>query len=260
MTRRLEGQRAVVTGAGRGLGRAIAKALAEEGARVALCDRTHEELDRTFEWVGGEGAGASKHRFHLGLRSEVAGFAEEVLSSGRVDVLFNNAAVLPFTGIESVSSAEWDETLAVNLTAPFLLIRAFLPTMKGKRGGSIVNLSSRAGVQGFAREIAYCASKFGIEGLTQSLAAELEGRPVSVNSLTPGLRIKPTMMTDEEESRLGRGEKTWEEPARLAPAFVYLAGARGRPTGKRFDALRLSEAIVTEGYSLSDSTLEEISE
>jgi NAD(P)-dependent dehydrogenase (short-subunit alcohol dehydrogenase family) len=254
---RLSRQRAVVTGAGRGLGRAIATSLAREGASVLLCDRTTSELERTGTAIERLGGDVALHRFDLTNRDELNEF---ISRAGRIDVLVNNAAVLPFTAVDSITVSEWQETLDVNLTAPFLLIRGLLPALREAPGGSIVNVSSRAGAAGFAQEVSYCASKFGLEGLTRALAVELEGEPVSVNTVTPGLRIKPTMMTDEEEARLSPSERTWTDAERLAPAFVYLAALRGRPSGKRFDALRLTEAIERDGFSLSPERVEELSE
>jgi NAD(P)-dependent dehydrogenase (short-subunit alcohol dehydrogenase family) len=250
-----------VTGAGRGLGRAIAKALAREGAALDLCDRTEEELERTGSEVGGD-ADVTLHRLDLAEREKVRALVESVLARrGRIDVLVNNAAVFPSTPLEAITDSEWQRTLAVNLTAPFLLIRGLLPSMR-ERGGSIVNVSSRAGVLGFAREASYCASKFGLEGLTRALAAELEGErvSVSVNTVTPGLHIKPTMMTDAEEAHVPPGERTWKDAEALGPAFVFLAASRGRPTGMRFDAFRLSQAIESEGFALSRGRIEELAE
>ena len=232
---RLDGVTAVVTGAARGLGHAVAQGFAREQATLHLCDRiTSPEPDID---------GATWHDVDLRDRAACRRFVSDVLErSGAIDVLVNNAAVLPFATLNATTDDAWDETLTVNLTAPFLLVQGFLPSMKA-RGGSIINVSSRAGVLGFENEVAYCASKFGIEGLTKALAAELSGVPVSVNTMTPGLHIKPTMMTLAEESRLPLEEKPWSSADALVPAFVHLALARGEPTGQRFDAKQLTEAL-----------------
>ena len=223
----------MVTGAARGLGRAVAQGFAREQATLHLCDRiASPEID-----------GATWHDVDLRDREACRRFVSDVLDrSGAIDVLVNNAAVLPFATLNATTDDAWDETLSVNLTAPFLLVRGFLPSMKA-RGGSIINVSSRAGVLGFEKEVAYCASKFGIEGLTKALAAELSGAPVSVNTITPGLHIKPTMMTLAEESQLPLEEKPWSSADALVPAFVHLALARGEPTGQRFDAKQLTEEL-----------------
>jgi NAD(P)-dependent dehydrogenase (short-subunit alcohol dehydrogenase family) len=250
-----------VTGAGRGLGRAIATSLAREGASVVICDRTDSELERTATGIERLGRSVELRRFDLTDVGQMDDFIGHVLArGGKVDVLVNGAAVLPFTSVESITDSEWRTTLEVNLTAPFRLIRGLLPSIREGAGGSILNVSSRAGAIGFPQEASYCASKFGLEGLTRAVAAELEGEPVSVNTITPGLRIKPTMMTDEEEARLSPSERAWSDAERLAPAFVYLALCRGRPSGKRFDAFRLTEALEREGFGLSPERVEEVSE
>ncbi len=182
------GQHAVVTGAGRGLGRAIAIGLASEGACVTICARTESELQKTLEQI--RSTGGQVESFALDLADERA--CQELIAdvrarAQRIDVLVNNAATLRLTPIEDLSFQEWRQTLDVNLNAPFLLIRGFLADMK-ERGGSIINVSSRAGVLGFKDESAYCSSKFAMEGLTRALAVELSGSPVSINTVTPGLR------------------------------------------------------------------------
>ena len=174
----------------------------------------------------------------------------------RVNVLVNNAAVLELLSLEELTPAIWDHTLPVNLRAPFLLTRAFVPEMR-QRGGSVINVSSRAGVMPFAREAAYCASKYALEGFTRSIALELEGAPVSINTVTPGVRIKPTSVTDADVARGGQpGSAEWHDPAVLIPAFLFLAGLRGRPSGMRFDAYRLTNAIVAASSFAPETALE----
>ena len=242
----LKGQTAVITGAGRGLGRAIALALAEAGAGVFICDVVPAELERTVQAIGAGGRGVESRPLDLSRAEECQSFIESVLSSvSRVGILVNNASVLRRAPLEQLSEEEWSETLAVNLTAPFLLTRGFLPGMR-EHGGSIINVSSLAGARGFAQETAYCASKFGLEGFTRALATELQGTRVSVNTMTPGLFLKPTSLSEAEaEVRLDRDK--WQDPSGVAPAFVYLAGLRGEISGLRFDAHRLARALSEEG-------------
>ena len=236
----LGGMTAVVTGAARGLGRAVARIYAREGATLFLCDRIPIE-DPALEV-------ARQFDVDLGEREACARFVNDVLAeAGTIDVLVNNAAILKMSSYDEVSDAVWDETIATNLTAPFLLCRGFLPAML-EAGGSIINVSSRAGVLGFEKETAYCSSKFGIEGLTRALAADLKGTRVSINSITPGVCIKPTMMTDDEESAVPLGARVWQDADAIANAFVLLALARGNPTGKRFEADKLSEELERQGW------------
>ncbi len=130
-----------------------------------------------------------------------------------------------------------------------------------EQGGSIINVSSRAGVMGFKDEAAYCTSKFGLEGLTRALAVELEETTVSINSTTPGLKIKPTSMSEQAFQNLPASQQqAWNDPEALTPAFVFLALCRGEVSGHRFDAYRLSEAVRREGYDLTPSRVLEIAE
>lgn len=261
MTDRLAGQHAVITGAGRGLGRAIAVGLASEGASLTICARTSSELEKTAEQVRSTGGQVNSISVnladHRACQELIADIQEEVQE---IDVLINNAGVLSLTPFEELTFREWSMTLDVNLNAPFHLIRGVLPNMKA-RGGSIINVSSRAGVLGFKDEAAYCTSKFGMEGLTRALAVEHAGSPVSINTVTPGLKIKPTSMTEEAFENLSDEErKAWNDPSEIVPAFVYLAAKRGEVSGCRFDAQVLTEAIRDEGFDLGPARATELAE
>ncbi len=247
-----------MTGAGRGLGRAIAVALAREGARVIACDRTEDELSTTEGLARSAGGEIEVHRFDLADPDACETFAETLARRDLIEVLINNAAVLRREATPDLTRASWAQTLAVNLTAPFLLIRSFLPGLLAN-GGSIVNVSSRAGAFGFAREAAYCASKFGLEGLTRALSVELQGTGVSANTVTPGLGIKPTSLTDAEAA-LSASREEWHDPLEIAPAFVFVAALRGEVSGCRFDAFRLTEALARQGGSLTAGELQELAE
>ena len=248
---RLANRVAVVTGAGRGLGRAVAVGFARQGAHVWICARTGPELERTGRAIRDAGATVEIRAADLADPEACRSFAAEVLRiSKRVDVLVNNAGILRLTPVEQVTAAEWSQILAVNLTAPFLLTQLFLPVMK-TGGGSVVNVSSRAGVMPFKNECAYCASKYGLEGLTRALALELEGTNVSLNTVTPGLRIKPTSLKEEDIDHVPAADREqWQDPERLVPAFVYLAMLRGAVSGLRFDAYKLSQLIEHEGFGV----------
>lgn len=227
--RLLNGYTAIITGAARGLGQAVAKGFSKEGARLILCDRLPIPAIGT----------AARHKVDLSNRKNCLQFAEDVLgNTQQINILVNNAAILPLTPILSITETEWEQTLAINLTAPFLLSKAFLPKLR-KEGGSIINVSSRAGIEGMKNEVSYCASKFGIEGFTKALSTEA-GDNVSVNTITPGLRIKPTMMTDDFEQSLKPDEIYWNDASAIVPAFVHLGLAKGNPTGQRFEADKLT--------------------
>ena len=184
MGNKLAHQTALITGAGSGLGAAIARALASEGAWCVLAGRRPEPLERIRLEIG-----ASARAIPTDVRDEAqieALVAQTVAEFGGVDILVNNAGVFHETPLAETTTALWDETLAVNLRGAFLLCRAAWPHMQKRGRGQIVNVSSVAGVQGYAAEAAYCASKFGLNGLTAALA--LEGKPhnIRVSAVCPG--------------------------------------------------------------------------
>lgn len=260
MAGRLVGKTIVVTGAGRGLGRAAAVGMAQAGAMLWICARTDSELTETADQIKVLGGEVEVRILDLTKGETCLNFADEILASHQVDVLVNNAAVLQLNPIEKISREDWSQTLAVNLSAPFLLMQKFFPGMR-EHGGSVINVSSRAGVLGFSLEAAYCATKFGLEGLTQALAKEFEGKRISINTLTPGLRIKPTSLTVKEYKSLPLEKREqWNNPKKIAPAFVFLAGLRGEVSGLRFDAQKLSQALAAEGFDLSPRRIKEIAE
>ena len=177
-------QIAIITGAGSGVGAAIARALASEGARCALAGRRPEPLEHVRVEIGD-----LARTILCDVRDEAQIenlVAQTVAEFGRVDLLVNNAGVFHEVPLTETTTALWDETIAVNLRGAFLLCRAVWPHMQTRGGGQIVNLSSVSGVQGYADEAAYCASKFGLNGLTAALA--LEGKPhnIRVFAVCPG--------------------------------------------------------------------------
>ncbi len=215
MSGRLAGKIAVVTGGARGIGRAVVRAFAAEGASVHAIDRLGSELAASV--------GPSVTPWTLDLQDADAVariFAAIETNAGRIDVLVNNAGIIFFRPIEQTAVADWDRLLAVNLRGPFLCSRAVAPGMKARRSGAIINVSSNAGVRGGNDETAYCASKFGIEGFSRALAIEMAPHRVSVNTITPGHPVHTAM----SETTYGPEQrKIWKDPAELTPAFVHLA-------------------------------------
>jgi NAD(P)-dependent dehydrogenase (short-subunit alcohol dehydrogenase family) len=190
---------AVVTGAGRGIGRRVALVLAEEGFRVAANDL--EAPDGTVEEIRAAGAEALALPGDVSDEAAVRAMVETVMGEfGRADVLVNNAGISTIVPAEETTLADWNRTLAVNLTGPFLLCREFGRGMLEAGSGSIVNVSSVAGLLGVGDRAAYNASKHGLVGLTRTLAAEWGGRGVRVNAVCPGW-VKTEM--DEEDQGAG---------------------------------------------------------
>jgi NAD(P)-dependent dehydrogenase (short-subunit alcohol dehydrogenase family) len=250
---------AVVTGGGRGLGRAIAMALAAEGTRVWICSEEPEELDTTASLIRKAGGAVQVLETDLADPAQCAAFTNTVIhGADRLRVIVNNAAVLKLTPVLEMSIAQWSETLAVMLTAPFLVTRDLLPLLQ-EEGGSVISVSSRSAVMPFEGEAAYCAAKFGMEAFTQVLALELGPGKISVNTVTPGLRIKPTSLTDAQARALPPGERdSWHDPLEIMPAFLFLAGLRGQVTGRRFDALELTTALREWGAETTLSRIREL--
>jgi NAD(P)-dependent dehydrogenase (short-subunit alcohol dehydrogenase family) len=186
--RPLAGTVAIVTGASSGLGRATAMALAGAGADVAMLARSAAELGDAAREIG-ERTGRRALALPLDLADEPAlvdAVARVAAELGRVDILVNAAGTDAPGAAESLETTAWDRVLAVNLRAPFVLAREAFPHLRAAGGGTIVNISSVAGKRGWANASAYCASKFGLTGLTQSLAAE--GKPHGIRAciLYPG--------------------------------------------------------------------------
>jgi gluconate 5-dehydrogenase len=181
----LTGKIAVVTGAGRGIGRAIAEGLARHGARVVLAGRTAETLDLAADAIGTRArtqvADVAKEADVLALREAVIARFE------RIDVLVNNAGVNPiFRGIDRISLEDWQSIIDINLTGTFLCCKHLGGAMAERGSGSIINISSVAGHVGLLRSVPYCASKGGVEMLTRALALDWAKRGVRVNTLAPG--------------------------------------------------------------------------
>lgn len=251
----LRGSTAIITGAGRGIGRGGALGLARRGARVAILDVVPEELETTLGLVRREGAESMGILADLGRRDEIVSVLERVTRAwGPPDVLINNAAVLHLTTFEETDPAVWDETMNVNLNAVYYLTWRVYRGMVDKGRGNIVTMSSTAGVKPFARETAYCATKYALEGLMRSLAIEAP-RGLIVTLGTPGKTTKPTSMSDAEFAALPpERQAQYANPLVFAEAFGYLAAtADAALSGRRFDLFALAELVREEGWNVPAS-------
>ena len=218
---RLAGRVALVTGAASGIGRAVAHAFAAEGAAVHAVDIQAAALGTLVDGLCSEGLTASPTVADISVPEVVERWVTNVLdASGRIDCLANIAGVISSQPVEEVSLAEWDRILGINLRGTFLCARAVAPAMKRQGSGSIINVSSRAGAMGFAGMTAYCASKFGVEGMSRALAQELGPHGIAVNTITPGTPVHTAM---SETTYSPEQRKIWRNPAVIAPAFVHLA-------------------------------------
>lgn len=226
----LAGRVALVTGAGRGLGVAIAAALAEAGAAVACAARSCEAGATTACGIRERGGTAAAIALDV-TRAEQVGVAvaETERTLGPIDILVNNVGVTLDKATVEVTDAEWDGLLATNLTSMFRLARAVAPGMIARGRGKIVNVGSMYGALGVARYAAYCASKAGVDGLTRSLAVEWARHGIQVNCVAPGYmntdipraamaepRTRERFLAKIPVRRIG-------EPAEIGPLVVYLA-------------------------------------
>lgn len=188
MTTELKDQVAVVTGAARGIGRAISRQLASMGIQVILAARDTDQLERVKGEIEADGGVAGVAQLDLTEESSVAKLADLVKSQyRRCDVLVNNAGIgLMGQPLHEMASTNWDMLMGTNLRGPYLMIRAFAPLMIVAKSGHIVNISSLAGRNPLANGAAYAASKWGLNGLTYSVAEELREHNIRVSVIAPG--------------------------------------------------------------------------
>ena len=197
----LANQIAVVTGAGRGIGRAIALKFANEGADVVVVSRTQENSEKVAAEIRALGKKAWAHAVDVSDSASVAAAAEKILADcGKVDILVNNAGVTRDGLLMRMSDADWDTVLNTNLKGAFLFTKAFSRAFAKQRSGRIINISSVIGLIGNGGQCNYAASKAGLIGFTQSVARELAGRGVTANCIAPG--FIETDMTSELNAEL----------------------------------------------------------
>jgi 3-oxoacyl-[acyl-carrier protein] reductase len=231
---RFENQVAVVTGAGRGIGHAIAVRLAKEGARVASVSRTEANAQKTADEINELRADAARaYAVDVADQAAVQKAAAEIFEQfGRVDILVNNAGVTRDGLSMRMSMDDWDTVLNTNLKGAFNFTQAVMRPMIKQRSGRIINISSIAGLTGNAGQANYAASKAGLIGLTKTLARELASRGITVNAVAPGL-IETDMTTVlSEEIRQSILQKVplgkLGEPEDIAGAVAYLASPEAK--------------------------------
>ncbi|WP_373785170.1 GolD/DthD family dehydrogenase [Delftia acidovorans] len=248
LERDFDGRTALVTGGAGGIGLAIARQLAEGGARVVLLDLERQALDVAA-------ASLAEPRHHLALAVDVTrpegveqAVATVLEATGRIDILVNSAGVALLEPAGEVSEAAWDRTLAVNLTAPLLLAQAVAPAMRRQRHGRIINLASQASVVALRRHAAYCASKAGLVGLTRVLALEWASDGITVNAISPtvvdtplGRKAWAGQVGEAMRALIPTGR--FAQPEEVARLAVFLAGTHaGMLTGENI--------VIDGGYSI----------
>jgi 3-oxoacyl-[acyl-carrier protein] reductase len=226
----LSGQVALVTGASRGIGRAIAVALARSGARVACVARSQQKLAETVDEITRGGGTAAWFECDVSQSASVNQVVEEVIGKWqRLDILVNNAGITRDTLIPRMQDEQWDEVINTNLRGAFLFTRAATRPMMQARHGRIINISSVSGLMGNPGQSNYSASKAGLIGMTRSVARELASRKVTVNAIAPGFietemtgALGETILTEVKSRipvrRLGAADE-------IAQAVLFLASS-----------------------------------
>jgi len=239
--RRLDGKVAIVTGASRGIGRAVCLALGKEGATIILTARSEQKLKEVAEQVERIGGRAEIVAAELADEGAVKGIIKTAGEKfGCLDILVNNAGVTHSAGFEQSSTEDWDRCMRVNARAPFILCREALPLLRKAEAGYIINIASVVGVKGYPLQSVYTASKHALRGMTMSLSEELsrEGSHIRVHIICPGgvdtdmvQRVRPDIKKDE-----------LIRPDEIAELVVYLVTHSGNAVIDELHIRRVSSS------------------
>lgn len=225
MCRKPDNTVALVTGAGRGIGRAICLALARAGAHVVAAARTESEINAVADEIARAGGKATAIPFDIAKEDEVAAlFAKIRESFGRLDVLVNNAGTGVYGPLVDFSAADCERIMAVNVTGTLVCCREAMKLMITRRSGYIINISSVLGFKGYPNQAAYAASKHGVMGLTKSLAAEAQEYGIRVSAILPG-GVDTEMI---RRSRPDLDPSVLMQPEDIAGAVMYLLSLSDR--------------------------------
>ena len=252
MARRFTDKGVVITGAGRGIGAALARAFSRDGARVFLCARTDVEVRTVAEEILAAGGRAGWTTVDVGEPDAARALALMATSElGRVDVLVNNAGILgPKAPLLECTPGNWNDVLRVNATGTFLVSRAFLPTMLQQQSGVIMNVSSGVGRKGRATWGPYAVSKFAVEGLSQVLAEEIGPQGLACVAVNPGATrtdMRAAAYPDEDPMTLPTADQ-------IAEAFLRIA-ALDQPeiNGKSIDCREIVADLLQKPMSASNA-------
>ncbi len=226
---RLDGKVAIVTGSGRGIGRAVAMAFAREGAKVVIAELDLEPAEEVVNEIKTKGGTALAVSTDVSNRESVKKMVDAAVKEfGQVDILVNNAGILRLNMLANMTEDQWDAVLNTHLKGTFNCTQAVASHMIDRKYGKVINVVSRAGIQGTIGQINYGSAKGGILGFTKSAAKELARHNINVNAVSPGAATRMTekIRTDPKLSQVYLEQiplRRWAEPEEIAPAFVFLA-------------------------------------
>ena len=251
MAKLLDGKVALVTGAARGLGWGIARALGQAGAKVCISDINDEELSRAEADLRSDESDVFALHLDVSDLEAFNGAVDKIVKRwGRLDVVVQNAIYMPLVLFENLTTEEWWRQINVGIGGLFNAARASWETMKTQGGGHIIGIASGSSKKGFKEEVAYCTIKHGQEGFVKALSLESAPYNIAINTVGPGKIIKPTRITwDKLDSMPAHEMIDWADPVELGKAFVWLVSQPpDRFSGYRFDAGPIADTISQEGY------------
>ena len=220
--KRLEGKVAIVTGGGTGIGHGIAIALADEGVRVFVCGRRVDRIQKTASEIQSAGGYAQAVQADVSLEQDVERLVRAVLESfGRIDILVNNAGVFEEGQLHEMRVDEWDRIMAVNLRGPFLTTRAVLPSMRERRSGHIINISSESGIEYYRGDAGYGVSKHALNDFGEFVQREVQDFNIRVNTICPGM-----VVTEMTEGSSGLDHSKCLVPDDIADLAIWLLTRR----------------------------------
>jgi NAD(P)-dependent dehydrogenase (short-subunit alcohol dehydrogenase family) len=242
MAKQLASKVAIVTGASRGIGRAVSVALAQEAATVVLAARSIEKLQETADKVTEAGGKAKIVVTELTEEESIKNLVKVTSEKfSRLDILVNNAGVTHSAKLEETITEDWERCMQINARAPFILCREALPLLKKSQAGYIINIASVVGVKGYPLQSAYTSSKHALRGMTISLSEELKGSNIRVHLLCPGgvdtelvQKVRPDIKKDE-----------LMQPEEIAELVLYLVTHKGNAV---IDELRIRRATSTPWF------------
>lgn len=193
----LQNKVAIVTGGGTGIGRGIALGLAREGARVVICGRRSDRLEKTTSEIRATGGSCSAYPTDITIEREVISLVENTLTEhNQIDILINNAGIFASAPIHQLEVSEWDRMMETNLRGPFLMVRQILPLMRAQECGHIINISSESGLEYYLEDSAYGTSKHALNAFSEYIQRENQDKNIRVNTICPGMVISE--MTENE--------------------------------------------------------------